>query len=242
MSDVTGDLEQGIATSSKVLAIRGQVLPATVTDVNLWAELDDGRCIEGESNITETGGNIVKIGCLPQQPPALPKVLQAIEGADFVVIGPGSLYTSVIPNLLVPEIREAIAQTQVPRIYVCNIMTQPGETTNYTVADHIQAIDRACGGQRLFDAVLVQKRSPSAQTLLRYEQENSHFVDLDGERVRQLGRRIVLADILHEDPETGYVRHHSQQLAKVLMRWYWRAGQLGSRSWKKQRVGVRKSV
>ena len=122
------------------------------------------------------------------------------------------------------------------------MMTQPGETTDYTVADHIQAIDDACGGERLFDAVLVQKRSPSAQALIRYEQENSHFVDLDGERVRQLGRRIVLADILHEDPETGYVRHHSQQLAKVLMRWYWRAGQLDTRRSKKQRVGARQSA
>ena len=99
MSDITGDLEQAIAASSKVLAVRGQVLPATLSDVRLWADLADGRRIEGESNITAAGGNIVKIGCTPSNPPALPKALQAIQEADYIIIGPGSLYTSVIPNL-----------------------------------------------------------------------------------------------------------------------------------------------
>ncbi|MDE5113288.1 MAG: YvcK family protein, partial [Trichodesmium sp. St15_bin1_1] len=163
MSEVTGDLERAVAASSKVLAVQGQVLPATLADVYLWAELADGRRIEGESDITEAGGKIVKIGCTPENPPALPKVLQAIKEADYIIIGPGSLYTSVIPNLLVPEIAEAIllrtanaiASKNIPSIYICNIMTQPGETTGYSVADHIRAIDLACG-QRLFDTVLVQ--------------------------------------------------------------------------------------
>ncbi len=219
MSDITGDLERAVAASSKVLAVRGQVLPATLSDVRLWAELADGRRIEGESSIPKAGGRIVKIGCIPANPPALPAAIKAIKEADYIIIGPGSLYTSLIPNLLVPEIADAIAATKAPRIYVCNIMTQPGETQDYTVADHIQAIDAACGQRRLFDAVLVHKKTPSAQALIRYAQQKSHPVYLDREAVIQLGRRIVPANILQED-ETGYVRHDPQKLARVLLRWY----------------------
>ncbi|MGB3695293.1 MAG: 2-phospho-L-lactate transferase CofD family protein, partial [Spirulinaceae cyanobacterium] len=182
-------------------------------------QLDDGRVIEGESNITEAGGHICKIGCRPAAPPALPAAIKAIEEAECIIMGPGSLYTSVIPNLLVPEIRSAIAKSKAPRIYVCNIMTQPGETEGYSVADHIRAIDEICG-QRLFDAVVVHRKSPSAHTLIRYAQQNSHPVFLDRQEVSQLGRRIVSGNIMDEDEETGYVRHDSHRLAKVLLRWY----------------------
>jgi uncharacterized cofD-like protein len=229
MSDITGDLEQAIAASSDVLAVQGQVLPATLSDVRLWADLADGRRIEGESNITKAEGSIIKIGCTPANPPALPRVLQAIQEADYIIIGPGSLYTSVIPNLLVPEIAEAIAarckggdSQPVPCIYVCNIMTQPGETQGYTVSDHIRAIDAVCG-QRLFSAVLVHKKPPSEHSLMRYAQENSHPVFLDRETVSKLGRRIVSANVMDEDEETGLVRHNPQRLAGVLLRWYSRA-------------------
>ena len=222
MSEITGDLERAIAASSQVLAVRGRVLPATLSDVCLWAQLEDGRRIEGESNITAANGKILKIGCTPERPPALPAVLKAIHEADYIIIGPGSLYTSIIPNLLVPEIASAIAQCEVPRIYVCNVMTQPGETQGYTVADHIKAIDKACG-QRLFNAVLVQRKVPSAKALIRYAQENSHPVHLDREAVGQLGRRIVLSNVMDEDENTGLVRHNHQKLARVLLRWYGRA-------------------
>lgn len=218
MSEITGDLERAVAASSKVLAIRGQVLPATLSDVRLWAELADGRRIEGESKITKAGGKVVKLGCTPANPPALPTAIKAIKDADYIIMGPGSLYTSVIPNLLVPEIASAIAATSVPKIYVCNIMTQPGETEGYTVANHIKSIDKACG-QKLFDAVLVHNKSPSARALIRYAKENSHPVFLDREEVTLCGRRIVLANVMSED-ETGCVRHDHQKLAQVLIRWY----------------------
>ncbi|NDJ19238.1 gluconeogenesis factor YvcK family protein [Myxacorys almedinensis] len=225
LSEITGDFEQAIAASSKVLAVRGQVLPATLSDVKLWAELADGRRIEGESNITEAGGQIVHIGCIPDNPPAVPKAVNAIADADYIIVGPGSLYTSVIPNLLVPDIADAIAARRVPCVYVCNIMTQPGETDGYTVADHVRAIDRVCG-RRLFDAVIIQKYSPSAKALLRYAQEKSYPVEFDAEAVMQLGRRVIRANIMIEDPETGYVRHDSHRLAKVLLKWFSRAGHL----------------
>lgn len=219
MTDVMGDLEQAIAASSKVLAVRGQVLPSTLSDVSLWAELSDGRRIEGESNITKARGKIVQIGCTPADPPAVPKALKAIEEADYIVIGPGSLYTSIIPNLLVPDIMDAIARRPVPRIYVCNIMTEPGETDGFTVSDHIRAIDRVCD-RPIFDAVLVQKRTPSEKTLERYARVGSIPVELDRDAVIESGRRIVIANIAQEDPETGAIRHHPHRLAKLLMRWY----------------------
>lgn len=219
MSEVTGDLERAIAASSKVLAVRGQVLPATLSDMELWAELSDGRVVKGESNIPEADGQIVRIGCHPVNPPALPRALQAIREADYVIIGPGSLYTSVIPNLLVPEIREAIAALTVPRIYVCNIMTQPGETQGYTVADHIRAIDQI-SDRPLFDAVLVQKKAPSEDAIFHYAQERSQPVYFDREEVLQLGRRIVVANVMKEHPVTHRIKHDSDRLARVLLRWY----------------------
>jgi uncharacterized cofD-like protein len=220
MNEVSGDLERAIAASSKVLAVRGQVLPATLSDVKLWADLEDGRRIQGESSITEAHGKIVRLGCTPANPPALPRALQAIQEADYIIIGPGSLYTSIVPNLLVPELVDAIAKrTDIPRIYVCNIMTQPGETQGYAVSDHIRAIDAACG-QRLFDAVLVQRKSPSAHALIRYAQENAHPVYFDREGVLHMGRRVVIANVMEEDPDTGRVRHNSDRLARTLLRWY----------------------
>ncbi|GBE76789.1 hypothetical protein myaer87_40160 [Microcystis aeruginosa NIES-87] len=219
MTEITGDLEQAIDASAKVLAIRGKVLPATLTDVSLWAKLADGRIIEGESKITEAMGQIRQIGCHPADPVALPAALAAIKEADYIIIGPGSLYTSIIPNLLVPAIRQALAQVTVPRVYVCNIMTQPGETDNYSVADHIRAIEKVCE-ERIFDAVLAQRTSPSPQSLELYAQEHSHPVFLDREEVGKMGYRIVLANVMAEDEVTGKVSHDPQRLARVLWRWY----------------------
>ncbi|NEP15579.1 MAG: YvcK family protein [Leptolyngbya sp. SIO4C1] len=220
MNEITGDWEQAILASSQVLAVRGTVLPSTLSDVRLWAELSDGRRIEGESNITKARGQILNIGCLPANPPGLPRAVEAIESADYIVMGPGSLYTSIIPNLLVPDIANAIARAQVPRVYVCNIMTEPGETDHYQVGDHVSAIDRACG-RRLFDAVLVQKRPPSARSLGRYQQEGADYVSLDRTTVIESGRRIVIANVMSET-EAGSIRHDPLRLAKVLMRWYTR--------------------
>lgn len=219
MTEITGDLEQAIDASAKVLAIRGKVLPATLTDVSLWAKLADGRIIEGESKITEAMGQIREIGCHPADPVALPAALAAIKEADYIIIGPGSLYTSIIPNLLVPAIRQALAQVTVPRVYVCNIMTQPGETDNYSVADHLRAIEGVCE-ERVFDAVLAQRTAPSPQSLQLYAQEHSHPVFLDREEVGKMGYRIVLANVMAEDEVTAKVRHDPQRLARVLWRWY----------------------
>ncbi|GAB4324571.1 MAG: YvcK family protein [Geminocystis sp.] len=219
MTNITGDLEGAIAKSSKVLAIQGKVLPATLEDVTLWARLEDGRVIYGESNIPDAGGKIVELGCNPTNPPATPAVVKAIQQAEYIILGPGSLYTSIIPNLLVPEIREAILNSSAPKIYVCNIMTQKGETDGYTVSDHIKAIDKVCG-KKIFDAVLVQGRQPSPEALRKYAEKHCHPVYLDREEVEKLGRRIVKANVMSENRDSAYVRHDPQLLGKVLFRWY----------------------
>jgi uncharacterized cofD-like protein len=219
MNNITGDLEQAIAASSKVLAVRGRVLPATLADVNLWAKMDDGRIVEGESQISEAGGKIIHLGCYPKNPPALPAAVTAIQEADLILIGPGSLYTSIIPNLLVPEIRDALSASTVPRLYICNIMTQPGETDGYTVSDHIHAIDQVSKSS-LFDAVLAHGRSPTAESLQRYAEENAHPVYVDREEIASLKRRLVMANIMYEDATSGHVRHDPSRLGKVIMRWY----------------------
>jgi uncharacterized cofD-like protein len=149
----------------------------------------------------------------------LPEAIEAIEKAELVVLGPGSLYTSIIPNLLVPEIVEALARNMAPHIYVCNIMTEPGETDGYTVGDHVMALDRVAG-LRLFDAVLVQRDPPSPRTLERYRRNGSEFVVLDPDKLAYLGCRAVLANVMQEDPETGLVRHNPERLAAMLMRWF----------------------
>lgn len=221
LTEITGNLEQAIAASSRILAVRGQVLPATLDHVHLWAEMADGRRIEGESQIPKAGGEIVRVGCTPSHPQALPRALEALADADLILVGPGSLYTSVIPNLLVPEITEAIRQSTAPKVYICNAMTEPGETQNYTVSRHLQAIE-AVAGERLCDAVLVQKFAPSPPILAHYAQAGAGFVELDRPQVLAMGYRILLAQLLEEDAQTGRVRHNSQRLAQVILRWFGR--------------------
>ena len=219
LSQMTGDIEQAIAASSQLLGIQGRVLPATLSQVHLWADLADGRRIEGESQIPAARGQIRQMGCTPANPPALPDAIRAIETADCIILGPGSLYTSVIPNLLVPEIREAIAKATVPRIYICNIMTQLGETDGYSVTDHIQALDQACG-QRLFDSVLVHQGSFSGRSLTTYAAEEAYPVTCDRKAIAQMGCQVVQDNIMDVNPSTGHIRHHPQRLAKTLLRWY----------------------
>ncbi len=218
MSEVTGDLEKAITASSSVLAVRGQVLPATLEDVVLWAVLENGEYIEGESAISKANGVIQQIGCKPDRPKAVPQAVKAITEADCIIISSGSLYTSIIPNLLVPEILQAIANRKVPCIYICNIMSQMGETQDYTVGDHLQALD-AVAGIRLFDAVLVQKFPPSQRSQAKYQAQGSHFIELDRDHLVALNCPILLADVMAESPN-GSVSHDSDKLSGVLLRWY----------------------
>jgi uncharacterized cofD-like protein len=218
MSEVTGDLEKAIAASSQVLAVRGRVLPATLDHMVLWAEFEDGRYVEGESNIPKAKGKIKHIGCKPDNPQGLPQAIEDINEADLIVIGPGSLYTSIIPNLLVPEILQALIARNVPSIYLCNIMSQVGETDGYAVSDYVRVLDEIAG-VRLFDVVLAQKHPPSERSLQHYASSGSHFTYLDRDSLNAMGCPILVANIMREK-DNGTVCHDSERLAGVLMRWY----------------------
>jgi uncharacterized cofD-like protein len=158
LSDITGSFEDAIAESGKVLAVHGRVLPSSLVNVQLTGEVilsdsSQATLVKGESKITEAGGKIRRVWLQPNNAPAYPKVLQAILSADLIVIGPGSLYTSILPNLLVPDISAAVRTSQALKIFVCNVATQPGETENFTCADHVHAIEMH-GGSGLIDLVL----------------------------------------------------------------------------------------
>ena len=160
LTTITGSLERAVQASSKVLSVQGQVIPATGIDVMLWAELVSGEKIFGESLISKSMKPINRIGCIPENPPALPAALEAIREADLIVLGPGSLFTSLLPNLLVPEIVEALLKNKSPKIYISNLMTQPGETDGLDVFQHIKSIERQLFNfgvnTRIFNSILSQ--------------------------------------------------------------------------------------
>jgi len=214
MTQVTGDLETAVKECSKVLAIRGRVLPTTLKDVTLCAEFSDGTIVEGESAITRAGGAIRRVFLKPARVPALQDVLEAITEADLIVLGPGSLYTSLLPNLLVEGVPEALRRSRAVKVYVCNVMTQPGETRGFRASDHVRVLlDQ--GGRGLFDEVLVNTRRPRNQALLaRYREQGAEPVEPDVDAIRALGLRAVSEDLISEDE---LVRHDPRKIAAVLL-------------------------
>ncbi|GIV02097.1 MAG: putative gluconeogenesis factor [Fimbriimonadales bacterium] len=214
MVDITGDFEKAVAEISKVLAIRGRVLPATLDRVTLKAEMEDGSILYGETQIASSPLQIRKLHLDPPDPKPLEEALEAIRQADVIVIGPGSVFTSVIPPLLVPGIAEAIAESDALKIYVCNVMTQPGESDKFTASDHVHAIE-ANVGRRVFDCVLVNKTRPSEQLLERYAKSGQDFVEPDVERIRAMGLRAITANLISE---TDVVRHDPLRVADTIMR------------------------
>jgi len=216
LAGVTGDLESAVKETSKVLNIRGRVLPSAVEDVMLVASFDDGSVIEGESEITHARRRIARVALKPADVAPVPEVLQAIAEAELIVLGPGSLFTSVIPNLLVRGIADAIrANRQARCVYVCNVMTQPGETEGFSASEHVRRlIDRV--GPDLFSHVLVNVERPRSRAVLsRYEAEGSIPVEPDLERIRALGVVPVEGDLISEE---DVVRHDSASVARALMR------------------------
>ncbi|MHB9155510.1 MAG: gluconeogenesis factor YvcK family protein [Endomicrobiales bacterium] len=212
MSALTGGFDLGIARSSEVLAIRGQVLPVTLRSVTLQATLENGRTVQGESNIGRTRTRIRELNLYPSPPPACPAAVEAIAGADGIVIGPGSLYTSVIANLLVDGIVPALRRSRAPKIYVCNIMTQPGETAGYTLRHHLEAIEKHAG-DGLIDYVVVNNGKIPARLLRRYSQLESFPVTVD--RAALPGARVVKSNLVSR---LEYARHDSDKLAAVIFK------------------------
>lgn len=223
LTAITGNLETAITASSRVLAVQGQVVPATNVDVRLWAELENGQRIEGESNIGHAPSPIVRLGCIPERPPALPRALEAIANADLIVLGPGSLYTSLLPNLLVPEIVSAIQRSRAPRLYICNLMTQPGETDGLDVRGHLRAIEAQLASlglsQRLFSAVLAQDDLANSALIKFYQARGAEPVLCDAKGLRKDGYDVTQAPLQGARP-TSTLRHDSRSLALAVMRFY----------------------
>ena len=223
LTAITGNLETAITASSRVLAVQGQVVPATNVDVRLWAELENGQRIEGESNIGKAPSPIVRLGCLPERPPALPRALEAIANADLILLGPGSLYTSLLPNLLVPELVSAIQASRAPRLYICNLMTQPGETDGLDVGGHLRAIEAQLASvgisQRLFTAVLAQDDLGSSPLVEHYRTRGADPVICNQESLRQDGYDVMQAPLQGARP-TATLRHDPRSLAIAVMRFY----------------------
>ena len=196
-----GSVQNALEAASKVLNIRGQVMPATSQTVRLKARMSDGEIVEGESEISaypEKKGRdirIVHMSTIPKAPMAVGDALKALRDADLITFGPGSLYTSVLPNLLVPEILQTIRESGAPVIYICNVMTQPGETSGYTVGDHLKALVDHIGGG-VVDFVLANTGTPAADVLKKYEKAHAYPVSIDRKKVESLGASLIEADLL----------------------------------------------
>jgi uncharacterized cofD-like protein len=223
LTAITGSLESAITASSRVLAVQGTVVPATNADVKLWAELEDGRRIEGESQIGHASSPIVRLGCTPERPPALPRAIEAIAHADLIVLGPGSLYTSLLPNLLVPELVNAISRSKAPRLYICNLMTQPGETDGLDVEGHLRAIEAQLASlgvqQRLFTSVLAQEDLGDGPLVHHYRQRGAEPVRCDVRKLRSQGYEVMEAPLQGTRP-TATLRHDPRSVAVAVMRYY----------------------
>lgn len=214
MTRITGDFEQAVKETSNILAIRGRVLPSTLDEVQIQAELADGTLALGETNIVKAPQAIKHIMLQPSNVQPLEETLRSIELADCIVMGPGSVFTSVVPNLLVHGIPEAIRASDAAKIYVCNVMTQPGETDGFTAADHVNAVVKHTE-QKVFQYVLVNQERPSEQLLEKYGRQGQFFVEPDASRIREMGYRPITGDFISQ---TDVVRHDPDKLAEAILK------------------------
>jgi uncharacterized cofD-like protein len=210
MNDITGDFVTAVREMSRVFAVRGRVLPATDHAIVLKALMEDGSIVEGESKIPKAGGKIKRVFIEPKDVSPLDEAIAAIQEADAILVGPGSLYTSIIPNLLVPRIASEIVQADAVKIFVCNVMTQPGETDDYTVSDHLTAI-RDHVGDDLFDYVIVNNGEIPPQVQARYAEQGAKVVHLDLDEVTKKGYRVIADRLVLF---RTYLRHDAEKLSE----------------------------
>ena len=211
MNEVTGDMETALKETSKVLAVRGRVIPASKEHVRLDALMTDGTVVEGESQIPEAHKKIRRVRLFPKKVPAVPAALEAIESADAIVLGPGSLYTSIMPNLLVDGVADTLKKSKAIKIYICNVLTQPGETDNYTAAQHAKAIlDHT--GHGAIDYVLVNS-APIPESM--WQGTGATPVEIDEDKINALGMGLIKADLMSE---TQAGRHDPDKLCAAVMK------------------------
>ncbi|KAJ53197.1 putative cofD-like protein [Clostridium tetanomorphum] len=218
MDGISNNFEEAVQKMSSVLAVTGKVIPVTLDNLILEARLKNGNMVKGESNIPEEvikqNSPIERIFIEPRDAKALSEAVNAIEEADAIILGPGSLYTSVIPNLLVKDISAAIQKTNALKLYVSNIMTQPGETDGYTVSDHIKAIFKHAGNG-IIDYVIVNVGKVAKELEGKYKEEASHLVKIDEEKIKNTNVKIIGGDFI--SVKKGLIRHNSEKLASILI-------------------------
>ena len=223
MCAITGNMVNAVKESSNILSIRGRVLPSTLDDMRLVAEMEDGSIIKGESNIPESGKKIKRLFTEPGNCKPLEDAIAAIHDADLIILGPGSLYTSVIPNLLINDISKAVNEAKAKKIYVCNIMTQPGETDGFSVSDHLKTLIKHAKYNKIIDAVLVNT-TLSEELIAPYKDAGSEPVVVDKDEINKMGIEVVQKNLIEdkrfEDGHSSFVRHSPGRLARIIYYWY----------------------
>ena len=214
MTDIHGDFSTAVKVMSRILNVRGTVLPTTNDIATLNAVLSDGEIIRGESSITKAGGVIDHVYITPSRVKPNEDVLKAIEEADYIIMGPGSLYTSIRPNLVISKVSEKIRESNAKKIYVCNVMTQHGETDNYSVCDHILAINKHVEGN-IFDLVIANSREFDDSILSKYHKEKQEPVKIDHEKIEELGIKLIKNnDVGIVDNNT--IRHNADKVSELI--------------------------
>jgi uncharacterized cofD-like protein len=213
LTHVTGDFAEAVRVSGEVLAIRGRIFPTTIENVSLEAVMTNGKIVKGETRIAKSGKKIRRLRLHPRRVRPLLEVLEAIEHADLILIGPGSLYTSILPNLLVSGVAEAIESSSATRVYIANLMTQPGETDGYSLADHVRAI-YSHTRRKLFDWVVASNQTVSQEVARRYRSSGAEPVRVDITELQRMGLRCLLDHLLAEQ---GVVRHDAARLSHLLV-------------------------
>ncbi|KAA6447538.1 MULTISPECIES: gluconeogenesis factor YvcK family protein [Bacillus] len=214
MTNITGDFFHAVTEMSKVLNVRGRVLPAANTSVILHAEMEDGQVVSGESTIPSYGQRIKRVFLTPEKIDPLPETLEVIRGADLIIIGPGSLYTSILPNLLVPKIGEEVLKASAKKVYICNVMTQPGETLNYSAADHVKALNDHMD-RPFIDTILINNEDIPDEIKQKYAKELARPVDFNVDDLKTMGLEVIRDRIVTY--KNDVIRHDTHKVASLLV-------------------------
>jgi uncharacterized cofD-like protein len=214
LTAVVGDFPEAVRESSQILASRGHIYPSTRSNVELDAWMSDGSRVRGETNITASQQRIVELRMVPANAKPLPETLDAIAKADVITIGPGSLFTSLTPNLLVRGIPQAIRESQAMKIYICNLMQQANESLGMSASQHLVALRKHAGGQRIFDYALVNTAPVSPSLLAKYREQGCEQVQCDSDAIAALNVTCVEGDFLEE---ADVVRHNTNALARRIL-------------------------